>query len=515
MNVRNYNIFFHLHTVSGIVISVLLYVIFFTGSFSFFRDEIVNWERNDGIMSHTAMQLDVDAALDTIAKSYELQGRTIAFKKYYEEAQVNVSLSASQDTLLPADKIPGAFFYMNQNDYSTQSYQESYSLGEFLYRLHFFAQVPYPYGYHLSGFTAFFFLFALITGILIHWDKIVSNFYVFRPRAKLKTLWTDAHTALGTIGFPFQFIYAVTGAFFMLQLFMAAPNMYAFFGGNRAKMMDALEYNVPEYEYTHESLVTNQSVSINDYIEKATARWENFNVIRVEVLNYGDAAMHVFVEGQLDYNKRFTGIGKVCYEVNTGKIVYEKNPYTDTTYLDGVKNSLYRLHFGDYGGYPLRIMSFILGIIGCVVILSGVLIWLTARDKKNMPEKKRRFNNRVVTIYLAICLSLYPITALSFLAVKLWGSGMNFLYYFYFLGWLALTILFIIKADNKFTNKYTLLSGSVLGLCIPFVNGFTTGNWFWLTLANSQFHIFFVDVFWLVISIIGLYAFTKLIKKKV
>ena len=35
MGNRIYNILFHTHTVSGIVISVALYVIFFTGSFSF------------------------------------------------------------------------------------------------------------------------------------------------------------------------------------------------------------------------------------------------------------------------------------------------------------------------------------------------------------------------------------------------------------------------------------------------------------------------------------------------
>ncbi|RYG94835.1 PepSY domain-containing protein, partial [archaeon] len=35
--------YFHTHTVSGIVISVVLFVIFFAGSFSFFRDEIINW----------------------------------------------------------------------------------------------------------------------------------------------------------------------------------------------------------------------------------------------------------------------------------------------------------------------------------------------------------------------------------------------------------------------------------------------------------------------------------------
>ncbi|HAI43900.1 MAG TPA: hypothetical protein DCM40_40295, partial [Maribacter sp.] len=96
-------------------------------------------------------------------------------------------------------------------DATTKDYVSSYTLGEFLYRLHFFAQLPHPFGYYLSGFVAFFFLFALLTGIIVHWDKIISNFYVFRPMTKLKTVWTDAHTALGVIGFPFQFVYAVTG----------------------------------------------------------------------------------------------------------------------------------------------------------------------------------------------------------------------------------------------------------------------------------------------------------------
>jgi uncharacterized iron-regulated membrane protein len=67
--------------------------------------------------------------------------------------------------------------------------------------------------YYLSGFVALFFLFAIATGVLLHWQKIVSNFYLFRPREKLKTMWTDAHTSLGILGLPFQFVYAVTGAF--------------------------------------------------------------------------------------------------------------------------------------------------------------------------------------------------------------------------------------------------------------------------------------------------------------
>ena len=201
MNNRVYNILFHTHTISGIIISVVLYVIFFAGSFSFFRDDIVNWERNESLAITDDMELDFNKVLDTLDFEYNLYGRDIEFRKYYGEPRVAVSISESKDdSLSPKMSKASQFFYLHTKDHSRKAYLESYTLGEFLYRLHFLAQIPYPFGYYLSGFVALFFLFAIITGVLVHWKKIVSNFFMFRPFGKLKTLWTDAHTALGMIG---------------------------------------------------------------------------------------------------------------------------------------------------------------------------------------------------------------------------------------------------------------------------------------------------------------------------
>jgi uncharacterized iron-regulated membrane protein len=65
--------------------------------------------------------------------------------------------------------------------------------------------------------------------------------------------------------------------------------------------------------------------------------------------------------------------------VKSGEIVSEKEPFRQISYVDGTSGILYRLHFGGVG---LRVVYFILGIVSCFVILSGVLIWLVARDKK-------------------------------------------------------------------------------------------------------------------------------------
>ncbi|MBP4139824.1 PepSY-associated TM helix domain-containing protein [Flavobacterium geliluteum] len=505
MSNRNYNIYFHTHTVSGIVISVVLFVIFFAGSFSFFRDEIINWERSESTVITKEIQLDYDTALQTLDKKYVLHGRALTISKPSIENRVAISLEGTKDTLAPAQQKAGDFFYLDTKSFKTFTYEESYSLGEFLYRLHFLAQIPYPVGYYLSGFTALFFLFAIITGLLLHWKKIVSNFYVFRPKEKLKTLWTDAHTSLGMLGLPFQFVYAVTGAFFMIKLLIVAPSVMILYQGDQNKLYKELEYTEPTYDFENKALTG--PFSINKLVEKAKSNWEDFQITRVYIQNYGDLNMHVLVEGELLNHKKFTGIGKIMYRVADGKEVAKKDPITQNKYLDAVKNVLYRIHFGDYGGYALKIVSFILGIITCFVIISGVMIWLVARQKNNMPENKRRFNRRVVRIYLAICLSMYPITALAFSTAKIfYPLSQSNLYTIYFTGWLLLAVFFILKRNDAFTNKYCLISGSILGFLVPISNGIMTGNWLWNSFQHNQIQLFFIDAFWIVLASITLYT---------
>lgn len=508
MNNRNYNIFFHTHTVSGIVISVVLFVIFFTGSFSFFKDEINNWERNESTATNTKITLNVDTLLDSISKKHNLHGRSVSITQSNDLSKASIYLESSKDSLADKKDKESQFFYLNTKTFKASTYEESYSLGEFLYRLHFLAQIPYPVGYYLSGFVALFFLFAIVTGILLHWQKIVSNFYLFRPKEKLKTMWTDAHTALGVLGLPFQFVYAVTGAFFMIKLLLIAPTVMTLYKGDQNKLYQDLEYNSASYEY--KNLTLQPPYHIDKLVTEAKNKWTDFEITTIKIENYGDANMYLNIKGQLSANQKFTGNGELIYKIATGKLVKQKNPYTQTTYLDGVKTILYRIHFGDYGGYALKIISFVLGIITCFVIISGVMIWLVARDKKNMPENKRRFNRRVVRIYLAICLSMYPITALTFIVCKIfYPLSQSGIYTFYFVGWLLLTLFFILKRNDAFTTKSCLISGSILGFLISITNGIVTGNWFWNSFIQHQTPLFFVDILWIILASISLYVALK------
>jgi uncharacterized iron-regulated membrane protein len=537
MKNRNYNIYFNTHTISGIIISALLFVIFFAGSYTLFKKDITAWQSNTSFSAKESTKLNYNKLLDSLDRKYKLQGRDVSFFFQEKTFDTYVEVTATKDSTLIAKKKPepepkvkkrgrrsegdGAYFKYNFYKGDSKTYEESYDLGEFLYRLHFLAQlnqVPVrigtPFGYLVAGLVSFFFLFALITGLLLHWDKIVSNFFVFRPWSKVKTVWTDAHTALGLIGFPFQLIFAITGVVLIVNTILLMPFSMLFYGGKSDKLYSELEYTDPTvYTYTYKAL--SQKVNIQSYIDRTAVLWQDSYIKRVMIKNYGDDSMALVIEGSANPRRNFSGSGKIIYQLKDGKVVYHHSPIDESTYISKVKSLIYHLHFGDFSGYALKIVYFILGIMGCVVIISGILVWLVARDKKNIPEHKRKFNLWLANIFIAICLSMFPVTALTFIAVKVNPAvDMKFIYQVYFYSWLLLSAYYIIRKNLNRTNRETILLGSIFSIAIPFVNGLCTGNWIWKTYSTGSTDILFVDLLSLAIGIIGIISYIKIIKRQ-
>ncbi|WP_286897470.1 MULTISPECIES: PepSY-associated TM helix domain-containing protein [Sphingobacterium] len=538
MNNRNYNIYFNTHTISGIIICAVLYVIFFAGSFAFFRNEIAAWQNNTSYKTYREDHKNVDHLLDSLKGQTNLHGRDITFYMHREGTSAYLGLSASNDSILNKENLAkitpeqkaakknsrrrggdddSKNFTYNFANKKAGDYVQNYDMGEFLFRLHFLAQlnqVPIrvgiaPFGYLIAGITAFIFLFALITGLLLHWDKIVSNFFVFRPFSKWKTVWTDMHTALGVIGFPFQFIFAVTGTFLIINSVLALPLSKLLYDGDQQKMYQEMGVSAEtNFPYTYKPL--NADINIAPFLDLAKHKWPEADFQRITIKNYADSNMHVIMELEPHFNKSFAGSGLLSVRAADNKVVAEKSAVSDASYADGVRSIIYRLHYGDYGGYPLKMVYFILGVMGCLVIISGILIWLVARDKNNVIPRKRKFNFWAANIFTAICLTMLPVTALTFIAIKLSPEvNQDFIYRVYFYSWLLFSLYYIIRRSIRRTNRETLLVGSILAFFIPLANGFMTGNWIWDTFRNGQRDIFVVDFLWLMIGIIGVIAYNK------
>lgn len=513
MSNRNYNVFFNTHTVSGIVISVALYIMFFAGAFSLFKDEIAAWQEGEALSHTERKDIDYDRIFKNLDKKYEFTGRDLQINLSKKNDQINILLDESKDSLASEKGKKHHYFSVDIKSTNTELYSEYYSLGEFLYRLHYFVQLPYI-GIYLAGFVSLFFLFAIVTGIIVHWKKIISNFYAFNPKIALKRVWTDAHTALGVISLPFQFMFAVTGAYFCLSLLVLIP-ANILYGGDQNKLMEEV---VPEYK-TYEWVAKSEKEipSFNDFAETTANKWEDFHLTSGFVRNYGGTNMKYVLSGELQDNKRFIGTGRIVLDAYSGNIEAEKNP-TDAVYSEDIQRVISRLHYADFGGIPMKIIYFILALITCFVIITGVLIYVEARNKKSYTIKQRLYTTKVGHIYMAICLSMLPVTALSFLFVKLTNTYINdkqtAIYSFYFIVWLLVILFFRFKRDNYYINKVSLLFGAIFGFLIPIINGIVSGNWIWKTYVQGQFDILLIDVLWIVIATFSLLFYLK-IKPKV
>lgn len=519
MENRKYNIYFHLHTISGISISVLLFVIFFAGAFTLFQTELNRWEEHS--IKSENQQKEVDSK--TMIHAYKLAnesfkapyGRSISM--YNHEGKLHVNVGPSADTTISKKMQAGKEYEYNTTESKLDNHKDHYRTGTLLYWLHFYWQFG-QIGYFISGLVALFFFLAIVTGILVHWKKIWTNFFIFRPGTKWKTIWTDAHTALGVIGLPFQFLYALTGSMFGLGTIVALFAAGAFFNSDSNKMYETLyprdtTKNGKEIAYT--------TTDISSYLAKVENRWPGFEITYLEVKNLSSTTARIKIGGALPISDEFLGNGDITYDLKTGKEIASTNPH-DTNYLSNSRNWIYRIHYANFGeigtlsNILLKTAYFLMALLTCFIIITGVMIWLTARDKKGLSKRKHYWNAGVGYFYLSTCLSLFPLVAITLIIGKWWHnhteSQLNNVFFY---TWIIVALGLSFIRNNQLIFKITLLSGAIACLLVPIASGVLAGNWIWFTWGAGERGIFAVDTIFLLLSITAFFTYYQLKKKKV
>ncbi|MEM6264652.1 MAG: PepSY-associated TM helix domain-containing protein [Bacteroidota bacterium] len=499
---RTYNVMFHTHTVAGIVISFALFVIFYAGAFSLFRHEMFQWE-NPSARIAVDEHMDYDLALAKVDSVYNLDWHSITNvvfpNEHYPFLQVYGAVKVNDTT---TERMAA---YVEPGTYRVQDMREPLTtVGTTLYFLHYFRQIP-VIGLYLSGLVGLFFLFATVTGVLIHWRNLFTKFYAFVREGKWKTIWTNAHTVLGIMGLPLHLIYGITGAFFGLLNLILLPSVLLLFDGDTSKVFnmirpeDAIEVAEDAPRTQHKPLMT--------YMADIQEQFPGYTITRLKVRNLD--RQDALATWGIDDHKGILSSGLLTMHLADGKVMEEIStiPY-EKAYSQSIIDLITKLHFGDFGGILIKIVYFVLSILTCFMIITGVLIWQTARDNPRYTDKQRQFHHRVTKVYLAICLSMFPAFALIFLANKSipmdlagrvdWVNGI------FFGGWLLLTLMGLRWNRYAVLNKNYLNIGGLMSLLVPVFNGMATGDWFWMT-WNSTSWVAYVDLFWLGSGVVALY----------
>lgn len=480
---RPFQILWDAHSVTGIVIGLALFVIFYTGAFTLFFSSIRAWE--EPTLRPTVAEGERALPLDDLVAPV-LEGWNADPSYLYVEVP-NADRSTALVYAATADGPRRA--YANAATGAWVDEDGGIGVSRTVYYLHFFYQLG-RWGLTLAGIVSLFAMLAIVTGVLIHLHRLKPDFFQFRPRKKLRVAWADAHKVLGTIGLPFTLMYALTGAFFCLLTLVAVPYTLVLFDGDAEALYRAAAYSAPAF--TPDSVMTGEPVALQPLVDRAEATWPGFVADNVGVHERGTPTAHVEVWGAMDGAAFGNGLGVVVYHGLTGEVLAQRAP-REAGPLNHTLEAFEVLHFAEFGGETLRWLFFFLALASCAVIVTGNLTWLEVRRGQD-----RRVNRVLARLTAGVATGIAPATALLFLSARLLPAGLpergHWEATVFFGSWLLATLYALSRPSVARTHRALLAAGGALAVLIPVADGLATGAWPWVTWSAGQWAVLGVDL---------------------
>ena len=360
-----------LHTWGGLIVGWLLFVIFLTGTLAVFDQEIDNW-MNPELPAH---QLTDEQAVQ----------RALGYLSEHEPGakQWGISLPYARSPQLQAStggRRDGVSVTLDPNSGDVLPVRETVG-GRFFFLFHFTLHMPRMIGIYLVGALAMGMLAALVSGIVIH-KKFFKEFFTFRP-AKGQRSWLDAHNASAVLLLPFHLMITYSGLAIFLVIYMPAA-MDALFDGNREAFFKAQDTAPPALEIKRPQAVEPAPlVAIAPLLAKA--REVMGPLSGVSISNPGQSNAEIQIRPILGNRIALIKGGGMRFDGVTGEQLSGPTEMRSTVLTHRVVSGL---HFAQFGGYPMRWLYFICGLISSAMIGSGLVLFTVKRRRKYASESR-------------------------------------------------------------------------------------------------------------------------------
>ena len=252
-------------------------------------------------------------------------------------------------------------------DARTGAYLHEYPLNQgvmnVLLRLHvdMFAGLP---GTLFLGFMGLLLAVSLVSGVAIYGPFMRKlRFGTVRHGRSARVKWLDLHNLLGIVTLVWFLVVGVTGVINTL----AIPIFGQWQATELAEMTAPYRDRPPLAELG----------SVDQALAAARAAAPDMALSFMAFPGNGFASLHHFVafmQGTTPWTSKL--LKPVLIDAQTGRVIETRElPWYVTMLLVSQP-----LHFGDYGGLPLKIIWGLLDILAIVVLGSGVYLWLKKHE---------------------------------------------------------------------------------------------------------------------------------------
>lgn len=491
-----------LHSWTGIILGLLIYVVAFTGTAAMFADEIKTWEDPALRLSVPETPIAIEPAFQEFYKDLTKVGtpETIVFNfpdqhhPYYEAfSRVRIKGQKSQDlrqrwhpqtaTIVP---------------------QRGQGLSEWILDFHRNFMLPRTLGRSLVGVVGMFLMLSILTGILIH-GKVIKEFFTLRLGRSQRLKWQDSHKVLGIITLPFSTMMAFTGAFLGVIAILAPIIAFLAFKGDQEALINAVlgAPNQPSGEQV-------QMISLDD-VHALTHPDSGTYPYRAIITHYGDKNAQIDVLFKADLELTTTEIMPISGA--TGQPLRE-TLLEQADAANRTVNAMSPLHYGTYGGIILKWLYVALGLALSALTATGLMLWVERRQHGSEGQRSDRFYECTTRLNIGVCMG-FPVATLGlFYLDKLYvGTESARLFWtgWVYFGLVALTVVYAFTQSESYktTRRLFVLCG-VLLMGIPVLNAVMTGARFWAADGLGQSLSNGVDISAFCLGVLTIIASTQL-----
>ncbi|WP_414899582.1 PepSY-associated TM helix domain-containing protein [Sphingomonas flavalba] len=482
-----------LHSWAGLVFGWLLMVIFVTGTLTCFARPITDWMRTDWRPAPSIAQSErfVAASLAHIAREAPDAERW--------------NIYVPDDWLAWWDK--DGTFHEARLDRITgkpkSAAQERETHGGYFFNgVHHSLYAGTP-GILLVGLVTVAMLVALVSGIIIH-KRLFKDLFTLRL-GKGQRSWLDGHNVASVLSLPFQLMIAVTGLAIFHYAWMPAPIAlnYGMAGGLQAEFAQ-------ESAYFKARNADPRTDALPDPVAIPLAA--------VPVLT-ADAHARTGVPLEWIYRERGPdGRPRLWIGMDGTGPQTLPQPVAVEFKAVGTPARLHQLHKGDgsaaettlavmdtlhearFGGALIDWLWFLLGLIGCVMIATGLILF----TRKRRASGRREFGSATGHVYRAIeAINVATVTGVTLASIAfLWASRVipaatpgraEIEVQSFFLVW-AMAFVHALLRPGRAAWAEQCAAIALLCIALPLLNAATTGAWFGRYAATGNWAGFGVEI---------------------
>jgi len=362
-----------IHSWVGIVAGLALFIAFYAGAITMFDGPLQRWASPPPELS----------APPSLERTPELIEKVLAA---HPEARKNYKVNLITGPEEPARvswstgtrRNPGTTYYASlATDGSLQvSARKPSEVATLVDVLHQQVGLPLPHAIAMPimGIIALLYAVAIVSGVICLLPSLIKDLFALRFGKNLKRMWLDLHNVLGLFSLPFHLVMALTSVIFAFH-----DPIYAVQGA----VQKAGTVKTVRAEEGHGLPNSGTVLPPAELVRRIQQQLPGFTLHSLSYETNPKEGPHGHIQGS-DPRYGLRGPGYGIGEVNTvtGEIV-------EADYLPGKQDgwfatitSFFALHFGSFGGAPVRWAYFFLGLAGAFLFYSGNLLWIESRRRK-------------------------------------------------------------------------------------------------------------------------------------